>query len=45
MVEVALDLGGREIADAEELERLLNELRKRVLHELAAHHRVRLKLS
>jgi len=45
MVEVALDLGGREIADAEELERLLNELRKRILHELAAHHRVRLKLS
>jgi hypothetical protein len=44
VVEVALDLDGREIADAEDLERLLNQLRQRILHELAAHHRVRLKL-
>jgi hypothetical protein len=43
VVEVALDLGGREIADPEALERLLNELRSRILHELEAHHRVRLK--
>jgi hypothetical protein len=43
VVEVALDLDGREIADAEDLERLLNQLRQRILHELAAHHRVRLK--
>ena len=43
VVEVAPDLDGREIADAEDLERLLNQLRQRILHELAAHHRVRLK--
>ncbi len=43
VVEVALDLTGREIADSDALERLLDELRQRILHELAAQHRVRLK--
>ncbi len=43
VVEVALELGGREIANPEGLERLLSELRSRILHELKAHHRVRLK--
>lgn len=34
VVEVALELGGREIADPEALERHLDELRSRILHEL-----------
>jgi tetratricopeptide (TPR) repeat protein len=42
-VEVALELGGREIRDENDLERLIDELRKRILHELSAHHRVRLR--
>jgi hypothetical protein len=42
VVEVALDLGGREIADPETLEHLLDEPRSRTPHELEAHHRVRL---
>jgi len=40
---VALDLAGREIGDAEALERLLGELRTRIWHELQVKHRVRLK--
>ena len=43
VVEVTLELGGREIADPEALEWLLNERRSRIPHELKAHHRVRLK--
>lgn len=43
VIEVALDLGGREIADEAMLERLLAELRSKILHELESHHRVRLK--
>jgi hypothetical protein len=43
VVEVALSLGGRELETEAELERLLADLRARVLHELAAKHRVRLK--
>jgi len=42
-VEVALELGGREIHTEADLDRLLDELKRRILHELAAHHRVRLK--
>jgi hypothetical protein len=43
VVEVALDLGGREIETEAELERLLDEVRRRILHQLAARHRVRLR--
>lgn len=43
VVEVALQLSGREVDTAAELERLLDEVRRRILHELAAHHRVRLR--
>ncbi|AUX22426.1 hypothetical protein SOCEGT47_029290 [Sorangium cellulosum] len=43
VVEVALDLGGREIDSAAALDRLLDEIRRRVLHELDARHRVRLR--
>ena len=43
VVEVAIALGGREIETEAELERLLADLRERILHELAAKHRVRLK--
>jgi hypothetical protein len=42
-VEVALRLSGREIQDEQELERLLDEIRTQILHQLVAHHRVRLK--
>jgi chorismate mutase len=42
-VEVALELGGREIRNENDLERLIDELRRRILHELSAHHRVRLR--
>jgi hypothetical protein len=42
-VEVQLGLSGREIRTASELERLLETLRTRVLAELSANHRVRLK--
>ncbi|WP_437640373.1 hypothetical protein [Sorangium sp. So ce854] len=42
MVEAVLGLNGREVESAAELERLLDELRRRILHELAARHRVRL---
>jgi hypothetical protein len=43
VVEVSLELAGREIADVDALERLLQELRKRILHELEAKHRVRIR--
>ena len=43
VVEVAFDLSGREVETEAELERLLDELRRRILHELSAHHRVRLR--
>jgi len=43
MVEVRVDWVDREIDDPKELERLFDELRARVAHELAANHRVRLK--
>jgi len=43
VIEVPLDLTGREIADEATLDRLLTELRGKILRELAAHHRVRLK--
>ncbi|KYF76807.1 hypothetical protein BE11_22350 [Sorangium cellulosum] len=43
VVEVALDLSGREIDTAAELERLLDDVRRRILHELTARHRVRLR--
>lgn len=39
---VSHNLGNREVADADELERALGELRARVMVELAAGHRVRL---
>ncbi|MFW5920744.1 MAG: BREX system P-loop protein BrxC, partial [Polyangiales bacterium] len=42
-VDVPLDLSGREVSTEAELERLLEELRRRILHELSANHRVRLK--
>jgi hypothetical protein len=42
-VEVSLGLSGREIETEAELDRLLDDLRARILHELAEHHRVRLK--
>jgi hypothetical protein len=42
-VEVPLELSGREIRTESELDRLLENLRQRVLAELAANHRVRLK--
>jgi hypothetical protein len=42
-VELSLELGGREIRSEADLERLLDELRRRILHELGAKHRVRLK--
>lgn len=43
VVEVTLELSGREIRTPAELERALEALRQRVLAELASHHRVRLK--
>jgi hypothetical protein len=43
VVEVAVELSGREIETEAELDRLLAELRRRVLHELAVRHRVRLR--
>jgi len=43
VVEVALDVSGREVESEAELERLLDEIRRRILHELAAHHRVRVR--
>lgn len=42
-VEIALGLSGREVRTVTEFERLLEDLRKRVLSELSANHRVRLK--
>lgn len=42
-VEVSARVAGREVADEGDLERLLTELRDRILHELRAGHRVRLK--
>lgn len=43
VVEVALELSGREIADPAALERLLGELRAKILRELESKHRVRLR--
>ncbi|HMA92784.1 MAG TPA: hypothetical protein VKP30_08865, partial [Polyangiaceae bacterium] len=43
VVEITLDLEGREIENTEALERLLNELRRKIAHELEARHRVRLR--
>jgi hypothetical protein len=45
VAEVTIELSGREIATEAELDRVLAELRRRVLHEFAAHHRVRLRGS
>ena len=42
-VDVALDLRGREVRTEAELDRLIDELRQRILHELGAGHRVRLR--
>lgn len=41
-VEVSLQLGGRLITTAAELERLLEEIRRQIAHQLEANHRVRL---
>jgi hypothetical protein len=43
VVELEVSLAGREIETEAELDRVLDELRRRVLHQLAAKHRVRLK--
>lgn len=43
VVEVSLALAGREIESEAELERLLDDLRERIRHELAANHKVRLR--
>ena len=43
VVEVTVELSGREIENEAELDRLLVEIRTRVVHELSAHHRVRLR--
>lgn len=43
VVEVALTLGGREIGSEAELERVIEEIRRRILHEIAAGHRVRVR--
>lgn len=43
VVEVALEVSGREVESEADLERLLDEIRRRILHELAAHHRVRVR--
>lgn len=45
VVEVTLGLAGRELETEAELDRLLADLRARILHELVAKHRVRLKGS
>ncbi|MEY4544396.1 MAG: hypothetical protein RL685_591, partial [Pseudomonadota bacterium] len=42
-VEVSLQLGGRLIATPAELDRLLDEIRRQVAHQLEANHRVRLR--
>ncbi|HQP39135.1 MAG TPA: hypothetical protein PLI95_28325, partial [Polyangiaceae bacterium] len=42
-VDVALNVAGREIKSEAELDLLLDEIRRRVLHELGSKHRVRLK--
>jgi hypothetical protein len=42
-VEVALQLGGRLIATPAELERLLEDIRRQIVHQLEANHRVRLR--
>jgi hypothetical protein len=43
VVEVTLELAGREIETEAELERALDEIRRRVVHELTQNHRVRFK--
>ncbi len=43
VVEVEVSLAGREIESEADLDRVLDELRRRVLHQLSAKHRVRLK--
>jgi len=42
-VEVSLDLRGRMVTTEAELDRLVDDIRRRILHELAANHRVRLR--
>lgn len=42
-VEVSLQLGGRVITTAAELERLLEDIRRQIAHQLEANHRVRLR--
>ena len=42
-VELTLDFAGREIKTEADMERLLSELRRRILHELSAKHRVRIR--
>jgi hypothetical protein len=42
-VEVSLQLGGRLIATPQELDRLLEDVRRQILHQLEANHRVRLR--
>lgn len=42
-VDVTLDFRGREIKSEPELDRFLEELRRKILHELSANHHVRLK--
>ena len=43
IVEVALHLSGRELSTEAELERMLEEVRWRILHELSSNHRVRVR--
>jgi hypothetical protein len=43
IVEVTVELSGQEIATEAELDRVLADVRRRVVHELSAHHRVRLR--
>lgn len=42
-VELTLDLAGREIKTEADMDQLLAELRRKILHELSAHHRVRIR--
>jgi len=43
IVDISLDFRGREIRSEAELDRLLDDIKRRILHELSARHHVRLK--
>ena len=45
IVEVTVELSGQEITTEAELDRVLADVRRRVVHELSAHHRVRLRVT